>query len=158
MGETVKLKIELRDIGAKRVVIVPGDITLASLHDVIQALFGWEDCHLWMFSNNKGKNIWEPSLPDSSVSEYLDPEDFSVEDMLQKVGDHAEYEYDFGDSWRHRITRMTDPKPGVGYGCVKTEGPDGEEDSRFSLADEDESKMSTDDSPRSRRWLDLRCR
>jgi uncharacterized protein YecA (UPF0149 family) len=139
MGETVKLKIELRDIGAKRVVIVPGDITLASLHDVIQALFGWEDCHLWMFSNNKGKNIWEPSLPDSSVSEYLDPEDFSVEDMLQKVGDHAEYEYDFGDSWRHRITRMTDPKPGVGYGCVKTEGPDGEEDSRFSLADEDES-------------------
>ena len=51
----IKLKIELRDIGAKRVVVVPEDMTLLSLHDVIQALFGWEDCHLWMFSNNNGK-------------------------------------------------------------------------------------------------------
>ena len=54
MGNMVKLKIELKDIGAKRVVAVPGGTTLESLHDVIQALFGWEDCHLWMFSNNKG--------------------------------------------------------------------------------------------------------
>lgn len=139
VDKMIKLRIELKDIGAKRVVVVPGDLTLGALHDVIQALFGWDDCHLWAFSNDKGKNIWEPPLPDSTVSEYLDPGDFSVEDMLQKVGDHAEYEYDFGDSWRHRVTRMADPKPGVGYGCVKSEGPDGEEDSRFSFADEDES-------------------
>ena len=138
MDKMIKLKIELKDIGAKRVAVVPRDITLGSLHDIIQALFGWEDCHLWMFSNNGGENIWDPPLPDSRASEHLDPDDFSVEDMLQKVGDHAEYEYDFGDSWRHRITRMADPKPGVGYGCVKTEGPDGEEDSRFSFDDDDE--------------------
>lgn len=133
----VKLKIELKDIGARRVVVVPRDLTLMSLHDVIQSLFGWEDCHLWMFSNNKGMNVWQPPDDGSDFVEDLDPADFSVEDMLQKVGDHAEYEYDFGDSWRHKITRMTDPKPNVEYGCVKSEGPDGEEDSRFSLGDED---------------------
>ena len=131
-----KLKIELKDIGARRVVVVPRDLTLMSLHDVIQSLFGWEDCHLWKFSNNKGRNVWQPPDDGSGFVEDLDPADFSVEDMLQKVGDHAEYEYDFGDIWRHKITRMTDPKPNVEYGCVKSEGPDGEEDSRFSLGDE----------------------
>jgi len=146
MGNMVKLKIELRDIGAKRVVVVPGGTTLESLHDVIQALLGWEDCHLWMFSNNKGKNTWKPAAPDCAFVEDLDPATYSVTDLLRKVGDHAEYEYDFGDSWRHRITRMTDPKPGVEYGCVKSEGPDGVEDSRFSC-DEDEDESSTEKIP-----------
>ena len=132
----VKLKIELKDIGARRDVVVPRDTTLQSLHDVIQSLFGWEDCHLWMLSNKNGRNIWQPLDDGPGFVEDLDPADFSVEDMLQKVGDHAEYEYDFGDSWRHKITRMTDPKPNVEYGCVKSEGPDGEEDSRFSIGDE----------------------
>ena len=144
-GEMIKLKVELKDIGAKRVVVVPGDATLMSLHDIIQALFGWEDCHLWMFSNEKGRNIWEPPPPDSSESEHLDPCDFSVEDMLQEVGDHAEYEYDFGDSWHHRVTRMADPKPGTEYGCVKSEGPDGVEDSRFSGDDLERRIPTVDD-------------
>lgn len=138
--DMVKLKIELKDIGARRVVVVPRDLTLMSLHDVIQSLFGWEDCHLWMFSNNKDRNVWQPSDDGSGFVEDLDPADFSVEDMLPKVGDHAEYEYDFGDSWRHKITRMTDPKPNVEYGCVKSEGPDGEEDSRFFFVDEDDDE------------------
>ena len=138
MNKMIKLKIELKDIGAKRVVIVPRDVTLESLHDIIQSLFGWGDCHLWMFSNNKGKNVWQPPSEDLGIYEELDPSEFSVEDLLQSVGDHAEYEYDFGDSWRHRITRMADPKPGEGYGCVKSEGPDGEEDSRFSFEDDGE--------------------
>ena len=133
MDKMIKLKIELKDIGAKRVAVMPRDVTLESLHDIIQSLFGWGDCHLWMFSNNKGKNVWQPPTDDSGFYEELDPSEFSVEDLLQKVGDHAEYEYDFGDSWRHRITRMADPKPGEKYGCVKSEGPDGEEDSRFSF-------------------------
>ena len=142
MEKMIKLKIELKDIGAKRVVVVPWDVTLESLHDVIQALFGWGDCHLWMFSNNRGKNVWQPPSDDSDLYDALDPSEFSVEDMLQKVGDHAEYEYDFGDSWRHRITRMADPKPGGKYGCVKSEGPDGEEDSRFSFGDAGECSES----------------
>ena len=135
----VKLKIELRDIGARRVVTVPGDITLESLHDVIQSLFGWEDCHLWMFSDKSGRT-WEPKCDASFFGdEHFDPAGACVVDILPDVGDHVEYEYDFGDSWRHRITRMADPKEDAKYACVKTEGPDGEEDSRFSFADEDES-------------------
>ena len=135
----VKLKIELRDIGAKRVVVVHRDLTLASLHGVIQSLFGWEGCHLWMFSDKSGR-IWEPKCDASFFSdEQLDPAGACVADILPNVGDHVEYEYDFGDSWRHRITRMADPKEDAKYACVKTEGPDGEEDSRFSFADEGES-------------------
>ena len=37
------------------------------------------------------------------------------------------YEYDFGDSWDHVITRLADPKePEIA--CLKSEGPDGLED------------------------------
>ena len=111
----VKLKIELRDIGAKRVVIVPGDITLASLHDVIQSLFGWEDCHLWMFSDKSGRT-WEPKCDASFFGdEHLDPAGACVVDILPDVGDHVEYEYDFGDlsGWVYHVNGIS-PSRGCG--------------------------------------------
>ena len=85
MDKMIKLKIELKDIGAKRVAVIPRDVTLESLHDIIQSLFGWGDCHLWMFSNNKGKNVWQPPSDDSGFYEELDPSEFSVEDLLLYV-------------------------------------------------------------------------
>ena len=33
--------------------VVPGDITLDRLHDVIQIVMGWQDCHLHTFTIGK---------------------------------------------------------------------------------------------------------
>jgi hypothetical protein len=43
-----RLRIELADISPPiwRRVEVPLDLTFKHLHDVIQAVMGWEDCHL----------------------------------------------------------------------------------------------------------------
>jgi len=61
-----------------------------------------------------------------------------VGSVLAKKGANIDYIYDFGDNWRHRVTRMTDPGSNAAYGCVKTVGPDGIEDcgGPMGLADE----------------------
>ena len=49
--QVYELKIELLDIEPKiwRSVLVPGGITLARLHEVIQAAIGWTNSHLHQF-------------------------------------------------------------------------------------------------------------
>jgi len=126
----LKLKIQLLGTEASRVVIVPPECTLESLHEVIQRLFRWNGSHLWMF---KAKNdvIWEPASNETNSlfkSAPKDPSGTCVGSALAKKGASIDYIYDFGDNWRHRITRMTDPQSGSRYGCVKTAGPDGVED------------------------------
>lgn len=99
------LRIELVDIQPVifRQVIVPGDITLTVLHQVIQTAFGWGDCHLHEFTF--GKTRYEPpSLP----SELPDDETLStIEVRLNRaLGGSRQffYSYDFGDGWQHLIT------------------------------------------------------
>ena len=137
----LKLKVELTGTDAKRVVVVPEDCTLEGLHEILQALFAWDGSHLWSF---KGKNDLRWELPSDRPFALFglapnDPAETCIGTVLSKKGAHLDYTYDFGDSWHHRITRMTDPKDGTSFGCVKTEGPDGVEDcgGPFGLADED---------------------
>lgn len=99
------LRIELLHIQPSifRQVIVPGDITLPILHQVVQAAFGWEDYHLHEFVF--GKTHYEP--PGT-------PSELPGDETLSTIGvrlDHAldgarqcRYTYDFGDDWQHLIT------------------------------------------------------
>jgi hypothetical protein len=52
-----KIKVSLR--GSRppiwRRLEVPSGITLRRLHDVIQAAFGWQDYHLWVFDTELGR-------------------------------------------------------------------------------------------------------
>ena len=137
----LKLKIELLGTKSSRVVMIPEECTLEGLHDVIQGLFDWNGSHLWAFSGKNGLR-WE--LPSDDAMHFFgpppkDPRKTCVGSVLPRKGSHLEYIYDFGDDWRHRITRMTDPKTGAAYGCVKTVGPDGVDDcgGAFGLADEE---------------------
>ncbi len=97
-----QLKITLQDVrpAVWRRVRVPGDATLTGLHRVIQAAMGWEDRHLWKFEiggAEYGENLdggWgEPvrSAGQARLGEVAD------------AGDVLRYEYDFGDSWEHRV-------------------------------------------------------
>ena len=55
VNEIATVRIELRDTDPLiwREVEVPTSITLKVLHDVIQAVMGWFDYHLWEFTIGK---------------------------------------------------------------------------------------------------------
>jgi hypothetical protein len=101
-----------------RRLLVPADLTLEELHDVLQLAMGWENCHMHDFRIGQrrfGKP--EPNdrfmgLPalgygklkprvDTGVGNERTTRLFSV---LGRVGAKAVYTYDFGDSWEHAIT------------------------------------------------------
>ncbi|MEB2287951.1 MAG: plasmid pRiA4b ORF-3 family protein [Anaerolineae bacterium] len=119
-----QLKVTLRDSKPPiwRRVLVPGDITLGELHDVIQAVMDWDNSHLHQFT-----------FPDRY---YSDPF-FGLDERVGNVGDENRvilsrivpgekfkfmYEYDFGDSWEHIILveKILPPDPGQQLPvCVK---------------------------------------
>lgn len=124
-----KFKFELTGVGS-RVVVIPEHITLVEVHGLIQELFDWGDCHLWEFHDSAGRKFeynrdddWKP-IHDARL---ISPKDVCLSDVLPARGGKLHYTYDFGDDWRHVVTRMAAPKSSGRY-CVKTEGPDGIED------------------------------
>jgi hypothetical protein len=87
---------------------VPGDLSLDELHQVIQIAFDWQDEHLHAFRTPYGPF----GNGNSRFTEYHDPASATLEQLLRAEGDTLEYEYDFGDSWRHLI-KLEKKLPGV---------------------------------------------
>jgi len=80
--------------------VVPADITLDRLHDVIQIVMGWEDYHLHQFT-----------IGGERYTEYREsPEDgkddgrYRLGNLVKRKGLLFEYIYDFGDNWVHHVT------------------------------------------------------
>ena len=85
-----------------RRILIPGTTTLQQLHDIIQIVMGWEDCHLHMFTIN-GQIYGDPEQdPDGEMG----ANDEGQLKLNQAVGEGSKfsYEYDFGDSWQHDLT------------------------------------------------------
>src|SRR4029077_4994020 len=81
-----------------RRLLVPSDLTLAKLHDVIQVAMGWHDAHLHEF--RVGDETY--GAPDIE-SDAMDERKVRLHQVLGRAGAKALYTYDFGDSWEHRI-------------------------------------------------------
>jgi len=125
----MKIKIVLEG-NYMRVVTVPSLITLDQVHDMIQALFDWGNCHLWEFEDGAGRiyaSEDDEGFGWGDERKKFPVDDFCLCDVLPVRGAKLKYTYDFGDNWRHTITRMADPKEQV-IKCVKATGPDGLED------------------------------
>lgn len=95
-----------------RRVLVPGQATLGDLHVVIQLAMGWQDCHLHAFTDRNGTTYGDTAM---SGLDFAEQSRFRVSEVLAEPGDEIEYEYDFGDSWRHRI-ELVQIRPGEGQG------------------------------------------
>jgi len=95
------LRIELTDVSPPiwRQVCVPQDLSLGDLHTVIQIAMGWQNCHLHTFILN-GERI---GMPDEEFPEVRDEQEVFVDDIFTQKGTTLTYEYDFGDTWEHRI-------------------------------------------------------
>jgi hypothetical protein len=98
-GTVHQIKVMLR--GSRppvwRRLLVASTITLTGLHEVIQAAFGWDDDHLWVFTTGFGQFGPTPDL------DHQDPDAVRVTQIAEE-GVRFGYLFDFGDHWDHEIT------------------------------------------------------
>ena len=107
---TYQLRIALR--GTKppiwRRILVSPSMKLDRLHDVIQTVMGWEDCHLHMFVKGRQHysipSPWDDDFRVPGTPRDLDERKYRISQVLKREKDWITYEYDFGDSWEHRVT------------------------------------------------------
>lgn len=109
-----KIKIMLR--GSRppiwRRLEVPSGITLQRLHVVIQAAFGWEDYHMWVFETELGRyGVADRDLGIAGATAK------KLADVAPVAGSRLGYTYDFGDDWEHDIVveAVTSAEPDVAY-------------------------------------------
>jgi len=108
----IKLKIDLENmpVSVFRRLLVPADINMMQLHYVIQLAMGWEFAHLFQFTDKKFSGSIVVKIPYEDDFDYMDniakPEKTSLKRTFQELRDAKPfyYEYDFGDSWLHKIT------------------------------------------------------
>jgi hypothetical protein len=97
---------------------VPGSANLGWLHAVIQVAMGWTNSHLHQFE--VGEHTY--SAPAFGLDdEFMDGP--KVRDEKRAIlatvapheGDVLAYDYDFGDSWQHRVTveKILPPDPAM---------------------------------------------
>lgn len=86
-----------------RRLLVPAAMKLSRLHQVIQLCMGWTDTHLHRFVI--GNNFYGPPDPDDDWREIktLNEKQFKLCDLEGYIRKRCMYEYDFGDSWQHKI-------------------------------------------------------
>ena len=118
LNEIATVRIELQDTDPViwRQLDVPTSVTLKVLHDIVQAVMGRCDCHLWEFTI--GKQRCGPAMDEDWGTE---PRTVAgkvrLRDVLNPRKTVIDYLYDFGDSWEHRITitNIRPGEPGVSY-------------------------------------------
>ncbi len=101
--------------------------TLDKLHEHIQTAMGWTNSHLHHFRID-GSRFGDPILLDQNFDEmnYEHSPTTKIKDILPRGGKRFlfEYEYDFGDGWRHEVLfeGCLRAEPGVRYPlCVEGE-------------------------------------
>jgi hypothetical protein len=113
----IKIALPLKPAIWRRV-LIPADLTLARLHDVIQLSMGWEDCHLHEFRARRkrfaprdpfGESLGGPPTVNETKVRLCE--------VLRKAGDKLVYTYDFGDTWEHQIIleKALEREPDVAY-------------------------------------------
>jgi hypothetical protein len=125
-GKTYQLKIELEGASPPiwRRVLVPGNISLGRLHAIIQMAMGWDNAHLHQFIIDK--QVY--SDPDFELNEaggapgVLNEKKTLLTEIAPRAGKVLFYEYDFGDSWTHRIKvekiLKQGPSTGSAVNCI----------------------------------------
>ncbi len=135
MNSIYQLRIVLKDVKPPiwRRVHVPGDITLAELHRVIQLAMGWLDYHLhefvlrvaparilwtdgmraefdpWdspkMMAKIRGERIFmsAEAIAEEPDLPGEDESKVTLPQVCPEVKDKLEYTYDLGDGWRHEV-------------------------------------------------------
>jgi hypothetical protein len=103
----IKVTLRYSDPKIWRRILIPSDMLLSNLHEVLQIVMGWQDNHLHQFIQNK--LFYGPEWEDEEVtwgwqSSKVEYSRVKISDLLQSSKSKLDYEYDFGDSWIHHLT------------------------------------------------------
>lgn len=158
-------KIQIKEIKKPSVwrrILVPETFSFYQFHEVIQAAFGWGDCHLFQFGDKGYSSKIKIGVPDPDYDDFKtqDSNSVKVNEIFNTVGQKFTYIYDFGDSWTHEIIleKITD----IGLStadCIEGKGACPPEDCRgafgYELLKETLSNPKSPDYKSTRKWLGL---
>jgi hypothetical protein len=100
-----RLSIKLLEIEPPiwRSLAVPGTVSLAKLHTILQKVMGWDNYHIYLF--NVGRRQYG-----EGVSEWADfaqavvnAKRVMLQDIAPRKGARFIYTYDLGDGWEHEL-------------------------------------------------------
>ncbi len=115
-GPTRVYQLKVTLLGSRppiwRRILVPSNLTLANLHDILQNIMGWTNSHLHEFVMD-GRSFGDPSAGMDVANERR----WRLDQLLTKPNDKLLYIYDFGDNWQHQVLleKILEPEPGVHY-------------------------------------------
>jgi hypothetical protein len=105
LGYTLYIRLAQIEPPISRRIIVPANLTLHQVHQVLQVTMGWMHSHLHQFlvpGTQESISYGEPSPEDDYF--HKDDRRARLADIAPKEVATFVYEYDFGDSWSHEIT------------------------------------------------------
>ena len=110
-GRGYRLKIALKGIRPPiwRRLLVP-DVSLARLHEMLQAAMGWRNAHLYRFVIG-GVSYTDPESAAEMGMEVADR--FALGAVLPSEGVRFRYLYDWGDNWKHDVVVEAILPPGA---------------------------------------------
>lgn len=100
---TVHLSLDQTEPLVWRRLTIPSHLTLAEVHEVVQAAMGWTDSHLHRFSLGPGFRGTSFLTDFDEGEEGTHEGAVGLDQVLRKPGDTLSYAYDFGDGWEHTI-------------------------------------------------------
>ncbi|MFC4337598.1 plasmid pRiA4b ORF-3 family protein [Salininema proteolyticum] len=155
-----QVTVELEDVENPRVwrrIEISPATTLSQFHQVIQAIFGWQNCHLHQFTIGD----WDYAPTAFQIHGSRDETRVKLSTVI-KVGSSGLYVYDLGDDWRHRFTIDAANMAGEGVTyprCVDGAGTCPQEDNGGAAGwAQLKDAMADPDSPEAgeyTRWLGL---
>lgn len=100
--------LDLDTYKATRRIIVPADIELQELHNVMQKIFKWENYHFYDFAilKDNGEIVERLVLDEELLDSYKN----AILMGKHKLSDYLPqyhniiYTYDYGDNWEHKIS------------------------------------------------------
>ncbi len=97
--KTFQLKLALKGAASPiwRKIAIASDSTLADLHDIIQIVFEWDDCHLHAFYDGKTEYQSANSEPTNIFDETEDESQAALFQIFTQEKHKIRYIYDFGD-------------------------------------------------------------
>ncbi len=116
----VRVSVEGSEPSIWRLLDIDSSVTLDKVHEVLQAAVGWRDIHLHSFTDTDPFERLQPvdgEMPEPRrwvPHELLEDSDddlpethWSLGEILTPGSGPVFYEYDFGDSWGHRLDLIT---------------------------------------------------
>jgi len=87
-----------------RQILVPDNYTFYQFHMAIQGAFGWENAHLFQYSDKDLENEDDIGIPYAEDEKKVrNAEKIKLSSIFKKPGREYAYIYDFGDDWHHSI-------------------------------------------------------